>query len=406
MKPPSYSTEIACLALSAAFILPTLQAADWPQWRGPDRDGVSQENDWDQTLNGGSPKTLWKAKVGVGFSSFVVADGRVFTTGNTDDKDTIFCFDATTGKEVWKHTYPADLGAKFFEGGTTGTPTISGEHVFQLSRWGDLFCFDAASGKIGWSKNVQEETGARLPDWGFSGAPLVWEDLLILNVGVSGTAVEKATGKLVWKSDEKTAGYSAPLPYEFDGKQAVLLGSSRAYLAVEARTGALLWEFPWRTSYGVNAADPVLHDGLVYISAGYNKGAALLKPVHSEPEVLWQVRDMRNQMNPPVLVDGFLYGVDGNDGKATFKCLEFATGETQWDESGIGSGAVIVAGDKLLILSEKGDLIVANPTSKKFDSLAKGKILSGKCWTVPVIANGLLYARNAEGDVVCVDLRK
>ena len=405
MNMPQPSIPLVCLTFSVIGSLSSVQAGDWPHWRGPDRNGISQETEWDQTLGGGSPKVAWKAEVGIGFSSFVVSDGRVYTTGNADDQDSLFCLDAVTGKEVWKHSYPADLGAKFFEGGTTGTPTVSGGEVFQLSRWGDLFCFEAATGKVVWSKNVQEETDARIPDWGFSGAPLIWEDLVILNVGQSGAAFEKATGKLVWKSDEKTAGYSAPLPYEFDGKEAVLLGSSRAYLAVEARTGALLWEFPWRTSYGVNAAAPVVHEGLVYISAGYNKGAALLKPVHSEPEVLWQNRDMRNQMNPPVLVDGYLYGVDGNDGKATFKCLEFSSGETRWEQAGIGSGSVIVAGGKLLILSESGKLVVANPSSNKFDSLAEAKILDGKCWTVPVLANGLLYARNAEGAVVCVDLR-
>lgn len=383
-----------------------LQAADWPNWRGPERNGYSQESDWDQSLGQGSPKIAWKADVGTGFASFVTGGGRVYTTGNSDDEDTLFCFDEASGKMLWKHSYPADLGAKFFEGGTTGTPTLEEGRVYQLSRWGDVFCLDAESGKVLWQTHVQEKTEARVPDWGFSGAPLAWEDLLILNVGEAGTALDKATGEVVWKSGTKSAGYSAPLPYQFDGKAAVLLGSARAYLAVEARTGNVLWEFPWRTSYGVNAADPVVKDGLVYISAGYNKGAALLKPVHAEPEVVWQNREMRNQMNPPVLVGDHLYGVDGNDGKAVFKCLEFGTGETKWENSEIGSGSVLVAGGKLVILSESGELFVAKPNPAKFEPEAQAKILSGRCWTVPVLSNGFLYARNAEGRVVCVDLRK
>jgi outer membrane protein assembly factor BamB len=399
----SFAPSLILASLALACVT---SASDWPHWRGPDRNGKSTESNWDASLGGGSPKVLWSAEVGIGFSSFVTADGRVFTTGNTDDEDTLFCFEASSGKVLWKHSYPADLGAKFFEGGTTATPTLSGGQVFQLSRWGDVFCLDAESGKVVWSTDVQESTDARVPDWGFSGAPLVWGDRLILNVGQSGAALDKTNGKILWKSDSKTAGYSTPLPYTFDGKDAVLLGSSRAYLAVEVGSGDLLWEFPWRTSYGVNAADPIVEGELVYISAGYNKGAALLKPVHSEPEVVWQNREMRNQMNPPVLVDGHLYGVDGNDGKAVFKCLEFSTGKTLWEDAEIGSGSVLLAGGKLVILSESGELVVANPSPSKFDVISRAKILSGRCWTVPVLSNGLLFARNAEGKLVCVDLRK
>ena len=164
-------------------------AIDWPQWRGPQRNGISTEKDWLDTRPSSGLKIAWKAKVGLGFSSFVVGQSRAFTLGHADGKDTVWAFDAVSGKELWKHSYPAELGDKFFEGGTTGTPTIAGDRVFSLSRWGDLFCFEAATGKIVWSKNIQTETGARVPDWGFTGAPLVHENLLVLNVGDAGIAL-------------------------------------------------------------------------------------------------------------------------------------------------------------------------------------------------------------------------
>src|SRR5271170_676231 len=140
-----------------------MMAEDWPQWRGPNRNGISSEKGWLDHWPAQGPPIAWKAAVGTGFSSFAVAGGRLYTTGNSDNADTIFCFDAASGKELWKHTYPADLGDKFFEGGTTGTPTVDGGRVFGLSRWGDLFCLEAATGKIVWTTNVATQTGAPIP---------------------------------------------------------------------------------------------------------------------------------------------------------------------------------------------------------------------------------------------------
>jgi len=380
-------------------------AADWPHWRGPARTGISTEAGWTSTWPAGGPKKLWEAEAGIGFASFSVANGKVYTTGNSDNTDTLFCFDAATGKQLWKHSYPADLGDKYFEGGTTGTPSVDGGHIYQLSRWGDVMCLNAATGKVVWQKNVQEETGASLPDWGFGGSPLVWKNLLILNVGQGGLALDKATGNIVWKSSDKNAGYSTPLPYQKGGETLVALGSGRSYLAVKPLTGEKVWEFPWNTSYGVNAADPVVQGDKVFISSGYNKGAALLDATSAEPAVVWQSREMRTQMNPAVLIDGYLYGVDGNEGKgAALKCMTLATGETKWIEKSVGAGSVTVADGKLIVLSETGELMVAKVNPAAFEPVAKAKVLSGRCWTVPVLSHGRIYCRNAEGKVVCLDV--
>src|SRR5690348_13108223 len=163
-----------------------ISASDWPRRGGPQLNNISTETGWQAEWSGNGPKELWTAEVGLGFSSFVVANGRVFTTGHADGQDTVFCLDAATGKEKWKHSYPADLGDKFYEGGTSATPTVDGDHVYHLSRWGDTFCFDAATGKVVWQKNVQKETGANIPDWGFAGSPTVLGKLLLLNVGKAG----------------------------------------------------------------------------------------------------------------------------------------------------------------------------------------------------------------------------
>jgi outer membrane protein assembly factor BamB len=384
-----------------------LMAEDWPQWRGPNRNGISTEKGWLDQWPSDGPPIAWKAAVGMGFSSFAVAGGRVYTMGNSDGNDTIFCLDATTGKELWKHSYPADLGDKFFEGGTTGTPTVDEGRVFALSRWGDLFCLDAATGKMVWTNNLPKQTGVRIPVWGFSGAPTVLENLLLLNVGEAGMALDKATGKLVWQSANKEAGYSTPLPWRHNGSISVLLGSGTSYLAVEPHSGKELWRIRWLTQYGVNAADPVLDGELVFISSGYGKGAALLKPgAGPEPELVWKSKVLRTQLNAAVLIGGYLYGGDGDaSDKPALKCIAIADGKEQWSEPGVSVGALMAAEGKLIIMGDHGELVIAPASPKGFQPTARAQVLGGKCWTAPVLANGFIYCRNSRGDVAALAVR-
>ncbi len=388
-------------ALLLIAISTLTQAADWPIWRGPSHDGISSEK-----LTGATVKKLWDAQIGIGFASFTVADGHVYTTGHADGKDTVFCFDAASGKVVWKHDYAADLGDKYYEGGTSATPTIEGGKAYHLSRWGDLFCFDAATGKVVWQKNIQKETSADIPDWGFAGSPLVSGELLILNVGKAGTAVEKASGKLVWKSDTASAGYCTPYPIAVNGKAQIVLSSGRAYKGVDPTNGTVLWENTWSTSYGVNAADPILSGTKLFISSGYNKGCALLDLASATPTEVWRSRVMKNQFNSSVLIDGHLYGSDGDEGKtASLKCIDFATGTEKWSEASTGFCSLIAADGKLIVLTAKGELIIAKANPAKFEPISRTPVLSGRCWSAPVLANGRIYARNAAGQMMCLSVK-
>ncbi len=404
-----------CAALfrfaTAGLFLTTLgavvRAEDWAQWRGPQRNGVSAEKGWLDVWPADGPMVAWKAKVGLGFSSFVIAEGRVFTMGHAEGQDTVWCFEVATGKVVWKHSYPAELGDKFFEGGTTGTPTVGGDRVFTLNRWGEVFCFEAASGKIVWSKNVQKETDAPVPDWGFTGSPLVFENLLVLNVGDAGLALDKATGAIVWKSANKAAGYSTPLPVQRDGKWLAIFGNGKAYVAIDPREGKEAWRLRWLTEYGVNASDPIVEGDAMFLATGYGKGGGLFKLGAGEPEAGWKTKALRTQLNAAVLYQGQLYGVDGDTTvKATLKCLDFVTGEEKWALPGFGSGGVVIADGRLIAMSGFGELSVAPATPDGFKPTATSQVLGGKCWTAPVLANGFIYCRNGAGDVVALDVRK
>lgn len=383
-------------------------AEDWPNWRGPQRNGVSNESGWLDTWPDQGPPVAWKGAVGLGFSSIVVGGGKAVTAGHAENKDTVFCFDAAKGNVIWKHSYPAELGDKYYEGGTTGTATIDGDKVFWLSRWGDFFCFNAADGKIVWQRQIHKETGIRIPDWGFTGAPLVFGDSLIVNVGEAGMAVEKKTGKTIWQSANEDCGYSSPLPIERLGRTEVIVSNGKNYIALNPADGKEYWRMRWLTQYGVNASDPVVVGDKLFISTGYGKGAALIKPAaEGDPEVIWKGRSLRTQLSPGVLVGKYIFGVDGDTTeKASLKCIEAETGVEKWKHANFGSGGIMVADGKIIALNAVGELMVAPAVAEGFKTTASAQVLGGKCWTVPVLANGFVYCRNSRGDIIAVDLRK
>lgn len=394
--------------LAAALLTASpLPAHDWPCWRGPDHNGISTESDWTAAWPAEGPKPLWKASVGLGFASVSVSQGRVYTTGNQKETDTVYCLDAGTGRPIWKHDYPCPqvVGPKYYDGGTSATPTVAGQQVYNLSRKGDLVCFDAASGKIRWQKNPVEELGLKINEWGFAGSPLVEGELLLLNVGGAGTAVEKATGKVVWTSGKEAAGYSSMVPFNAGGVRCVAFMALKAMVIVEVKTGRELARVAWDTGYDTNCADPVVAGDEFFISS-YDRGGAVVRLAGGKIVNGWKDWTMHNHLNSSVLLEGHLYGINGQAGKSgDLRCVDFKSGEVKWVQPGIGIGSVMAADGKLIVLSEKGELLVAAASSGGFKPLARAQVLGGKCWTVPVLANGRIYCRNAKGDLVCLDVK-
>jgi len=370
-------------------------AADWPIYRGPDHNGISAETGW----LGGEMRIAWTKQVGTGCSSIAVADGRVYTMGNSANRETVFCFDAATGKEVWKFTYACPLAPKLYEGGPSATPTVADGKVYTLSKSGHVFCFDAAGGKKIWGVEVDAEA----PTWGFAGSPLVLGKKVILNVGEAGTALEAATGKVVWSSGTGASGYSTPVPYEVGGKTLIALFCADGAAAVQADDGKIVWKHPWKTSYKVNAADPIILDGgkKVFLSSGYNTGCALLDVSGGSPKEIWRNKNMRNKHTNSVVYKGAIFGFD----ESKLTCLDLASGEKKWTESSLGKGSLMLADGKLIVLSERGKLVVADASPDGFKELASIQAVNGKCWSAPVLANGRIFAKSKKGAFACIATR-
>ena len=398
--------SFAILSLSLFTVTSTLvTAADWPQWRGPDQNGISKETGWESLWPASGPKQLWKAQVGQGYSSFAVSKGRVFTTGNDKDQETIFCLDANTGAEIWKHTFESKLDPKYYDGGTSATPTVDEGRVFTISKRGLVQCLDASKGNLIWSKNLPNELKVKTPEWGFAGSVTVVGSNILLNVGTAGTMLEKQTGKVVWTSGTDVSGYSTPIIFDANSERAALFMIKQDAIAVKTSDGKELWRAPWKVSYDVNASDPILSGGKLFVSAGYNRGGALFDVTVSPAKEIWQNKNMRNHFNPSVLIGGNLYGIDGDSTKSdsALRCVDFQTGEIKWTEK-TGFGALTAADGKLIVLTSKGELMVANASPAGFKPISRTQALGGKSWTTPVLANGKIYCRNSAGQVVCIDV--
>lgn len=396
------------LLLAASSPAPT-RGEEWPHWRGPARTGIAPAADLRRDWGEAGPPVLWRGEVGTGFSSLAVAEGRLFTLGNAEDTQTLWCLDADTGAVRWSYSYSEPLDPNLFEGGPTSTPAVAGDAVYTFSRRGLVLCCAAATGQVRWQVDLPATCGVSIPTWGFASSPVVVEDRVLLGAGRHGVALDRRTGKVLWQSDnEEDAAYATPVLAEWGSVPTALILSAKSLHAVDVRTGVLRWEHRWVTRYGVNAADPLVQGDAVWLSSGYAKGSALLRVVEGGTAAveLFRTRELRNQMAPGVLIDGHVYAVDGDAGdECALKCLELTSGQVRWSQEGLGLATLIAVGTRLVVLSESGELLLAPATPEGFAPTARAAVLTGKCWTPPAFAQGRLYCRNAAGEVVCLDLR-
>lgn len=397
-----YARQIIVLFVIGVFAA-TAFPMDWPGYHGPNRDRISSESGWLTEWTDEGPAILWRKRLGVGYGSIAAVGDRVYVMGydKSASQDVVYCFDAATGEEIWRHAYDCAIYDNLHQGGPTSTPEVHEGRVYTISKEAHFHCLNAETGEAIWVKDLREELNAEVPTWGFSGSPLIDGENVIVDVGYI-AAFDKQTGELVWKTDENHgSAYASPIAFEWNGERLIAAFPAYGLVIVQAEDGAFVTKRPWETSYGVNAATPIVYDDSIFISSGYNRGCAKLRLREgTSPETVWENRLMRNQMNASVLFEGHLYGFD----ESQLVCLAFETGEEKWRQDGLGKGSLMIADGYLIVLGERGELVIAPASAESFDPSGRMHILGGTNWTCPVLSNGRLFARNAQGDMAALDM--
>lgn len=374
-----------------------LSAADWPQWRGPRRDGVAAETGLLKTWPAEGPPLAWRAAgAGNGYSSFAVASGRLYTLGAKGPQEYLLAYDAATGKSIWE----APIGMRLSQDrgdGPRGTPTIDGNRLYAISGRGDLACVDLTTGKGVWEVSFPGKFGAAIPNWGYSESPLVVGDRVIVNAGgndASIVAFEKVTGKVLWKSGSDRAAYSSAVLHEAGGvRQAIFFTATNA-LGADVANGRILWTYDRANNRTANVSTPVLRGDRVFISSDYGTGGGLLQLSSSGAKELYFTADMRTHHNTAVLVGDHMYGFSS----AILTAMKFDDGTVAWKNRSVGKGSLVAAEGLLYLFSENGVVGLADAAPDAYRERGRFQIKSGNLptWSHPVVSGGRLYLRDQD----------
>jgi outer membrane protein assembly factor BamB len=408
------------LFLTATLLsAPLARAADWPQFLGPTRNATyPTPADLAPAWPPGGPKVLWQFKLGTGWSGPVVASGKLIQFHRVADNEAVECLDAATGKPLWHGQYPTDYRDDFdFDNGPRSTPAIDGDRVYTFGAEGALSCWNLADGNRVWHVDTKDALKAGKGFFGMVCSPLVEGDAVILNVGGTAgndkgagiAAFDKATGKILWQATDHEAGYASPVAATIAGHRYVLSLTRAGLVALEPKTGQVRFDHPFRarSTASVNAATPLVIDDHIFITASYATGAALLQFDPHGPKQIWANDDsLSAHYATPVYHAGHLYGFRGRqEQRPALRCVELKTGTVKWSQDNFGAGTILLAGDDLLILHEKGELIrvAASPVGYKVKQ--RDQVIGADTRAHPALAAGLLYARD-KNKLYCLDLRK
>jgi len=377
-------------------------AADWPQWRGPNRDGKSAETGLLKRWPGGGPRLVWSASgLGKGYSQVAVAKGRIYTTGmDRNDGGVLSCFDLD-GKLKWRKSYGPEFRKNY--SGARSTPTVRDGRVFLMSGTGQVYCFDASTGRKIWSVDGKKRFGLRMIGWGIAESLLVVDDKVICTPGGSRAtlaALDAKTGATVWRVsvDAQKSAYCSPILVKDGRMRLIVTMTQNAVVAVAPDRGELIWTQPHHTRYDVHPVTPVYDDGFVYVTSGYGTGGRTYKLVRRGRGAtrVWSDRNMDTHHGGVVLVDGFLYGTASRGGRL---CIDFRTGRVRYNERRGEKGSVIYADGMLYYYGERSGevaLVRATPNEYRVVSRFRVKRGGGEHWAHPAISDGRLYIRHGD----------
>jgi len=344
-------------------------------------------------------KPIWKQPVGVGYASFVVADGRAYTIEQRRRQEVVTAYDVETGREIWAQGWNAEYSDSTGDG-PRATPTWDNGKIYALGATGELRCLDAKTGAVIWGKNILSDNGAHNLQWAMAASPLIVDDkVVVLPGGASNKSVvayNKNTGAPVWKSLGDQQGYVSPMLVNLAGRRQIIVVTASRVVGLAPENGSLLWSQSWDTDMGINVSQPIMVDkNRFFVSSGYGKGAALVEisgdGKQYSAKTIWENTSMKNKFNSSVLHRGYIYGLD----EGILTCVDVNSGERKWKGGRYGYGQVILAGDHLVVLSDTGELVLVKASPDQHTEVARFAAIEGKSWNYPAIAGGKLLVRNA-----------
>jgi outer membrane protein assembly factor BamB len=376
---------------------------DWPQWRGPGRDGISPLPIGAGPWPPAGPRQLWRVPGGAGYSSISISGGRAFTVVQDGEDEVILCLDAATGATRWTHRYRAKFFEQYAGTGPHGSPTVADGRVYVVGGTGQFHCLDAESGKVLWQHDLVKDLGTPAAMHGVSVSPLVDGDRLYLIHGVA-CAFDRMDCRLLWGDGRRVPAHSSPMLAVIGGRKQLVALNGEALSGFDPDTGSVLWSFPWAPQGNINACTPIIAGDYVFVASGYGKGCVLLEIGRGPggafiPKPVYEHNRMRSTFATPVLHQDHLYGFD----ESLFLCMEFRTGKIRWKQRGFGQGGVILAGNRLIVLGEEGKLALVDPSPDGYRELSSFSAFKTRCWAPPSVARGRMYVRDQES-IACYDL--
>lgn len=387
-------------------VVPATESGDWPNWGGPTFDlnlrlpGL--QTDWPKA---GLP-IVWTREIGIGFSSMSTSGERLMAMGHKDGKESVWCLNAQTGEVNWEHSYPCRLIDNLHEGGPCSTPTIDGSVVYTLGKEGQLFCLSLSDGSVIWQKDLRKDLEVKVPEWGFSSSPRIVGPQLILEGGRV-VSYNKTTGAKLWQTELHEAGYGSAAVFENAGRTLLATLDCDGLRILNAADGSEIAFREWKSPYKTNSTTPIIIGETVFVSTGYKVGCGMFRFRGDSLEEIYVNHAMHNHFSNSVLHEGHFYGFDGDSHASrnvTLTCIEAETGKSVWKQRGLGCGSLMLVDGRLLALSDKGELVLAEASPEAYTEHSRSVFLDGRCWTVPIVSGGRVYGRNAAGKLVCAEL--
>jgi outer membrane protein assembly factor BamB len=408
-------------------------AADWPQWRGPNRDGLWEEEGIVERFDRPQLDIKWRVGIGAGYSGPTVADGRVYVTDRIVEPqqiERVHCFNAHSGAKIWSHQYPCVYANVGYQAGPRAAVTLADGRAYALGTMGHLHCFDAATGDVVWKRDLQQQYQIRMPMWGITAAPLVVEDLVIVHIGGQDeacvVALASKDGGQRWRALNDRASYSAPILVQQAGQAVLVCWTGDSVSGLDPRSGKVYWRYPFPpTRMPIGIATPVVSEDRLFVTSFYD-GSLMLR-LHQdrlEVEPMWEQRGpdekhteaIHSIISTPLMLGDFLYGVDSY---GELRCLEASTGQRVWEDQTATPRArwstihMVRNGDRIWLFNERGQLIIAELSPSGFREISRAQLLEptkqqlpdrgGVCWAHPAFANRHVFARN-DNELVCASL--